>query len=710
MVLAGAVVVVAAIAVPIPVGAAWAAPVGPGVLGQVPATPAAAPPTTDPQQQQQQDQQQQQAAADAATQAAQQQAAQQAAQQQAAQQQAAQQQAAQQAAQQQAAQQQAALAAQQQAALAAKQQAALAAAQVKAQARAAKLAAQQAAASQRANVVWAHRGRPNRLVIVRATSIDSVSGGGLVQRVARNGHTVSLATLDAAIPASWMTIEGDTARLNAAVVLTPTTLLDVEGVKTLQLAGGADPADAAVLYTGSGRIRLRGVVVTSVDPDSGQPVGPDAAGRPYIVVAGLGRLDATDATISDLGTKPVGDSRGQPALAFGRGSTGTLTGTTFEANSTGLVLAGSQGVRLQDVTAGDSTENGIVLRGDRATVLSGVKADHNGANGVQVTGAVTTRPITGISTTGNHSYGVSVVGQNHVDVSNLTLSGDESGGLELSRDSDSTVHNITAADEPNGVFLHLNSTNVVLDAITVIGGRTGILAEKTTTGLHVTGSTIDSAHVAGMEIGGHDTLLDGLIVKDSRAALRVERGAAGVTADRVSLIGGNDGLVTSGGTSGIVVKNLSADGVGNAVRSLSPGLRITGGQIRGGATGLDLQAAATVTGIQIGLTSTGIRARATDPISIDTVRVDAVAVGVEAQPGSVVTLRNSAVHALEAVRGTVTLRGINDLSLPPLNLLGAIGLPLIVLAVVLELLHLLRQRGFGPRRRTLPPAIAAETG
>jgi hypothetical protein len=212
-----------------------------------------------------------------------------------------------------------------------------------------------------------------------------------------------------------------------------------------------------------------------------------------------------------------------------------------------------------------------------------------------------------------------------------------------------------------------------------------------------------------MEIGGHDTLLDGLIVKDSRAALRVERGAAGVTADGVSLIGGNDGLVTSGGTSGIVVKNLSADGVGNAVRSLSAGVRITGGQIRGGATGLDLQAAATVTGIQIGLTSTGIRARATDPISIDAVRVDAVAVGVEAQPGSVVTLRNSAVHALEAVRGTVTLRGINDLSLPPLNLLGAIGLPLIVLAV-LELLHLLRQRGFGPRRRTLPPVIAAETG
>ena len=95
-----------------------------------------------------------------------------------------------------------------------------------------------------------------------------------------------------------------------------------------------------------------------------------------------------------------------------------------------------------------------------------------------------------------------------------------------------------------------------------------------------------------MEIGGHNTLLDGLTVKDSRAALRVERGAAGVTADKVSLIGGTDGLVTSGGTSGVVVKDLSADGVGNdTVRNLSPGMQITGGQIRGGNTGMDLQAA-----------------------------------------------------------------------------------------------------------------------
>lgn len=681
-----------------PVGVAWAVPNGPGTSGQVPTTQAAAAPTTAAQQQQptpQPQQPQQQAAADAGALAAQQQAAA-----------AAQQQAAA-AAQQRAA----AAAAQQQAALAAKQQAALLKAQVRAQARAAKLAAQQAAAAQRANVIWVRRGRPKKLVIVRSTSVDSVSGGVLVQRVVRTGRTVSLATLDAAIPSSWMTVDGDTTRLNAAVVLTPDILLDIQGVKTLQLAGGPDPSDAAILDTGSGRIQLRGVTVTSVDTVSGQPVGPDAAGRPYIVVAGLGRLDATDTTISDLGTKPTGDNHGNPAVSYGRGSTGALTRVSLLRNSTGLILAGSHGVRLQDVTASESIENGIILRGDVATVMSGVKAANNGTDGVLVSGRVSSRPITGISTTGNGSYGVAVVGQHNMDISNLALSGDRAGGLELSRDSDSKVHNITTAEEPNGIFLHINSTNMVLDAITVAGGRTGIVEEKTTTGLHVTGSTIEGAHVSGMEIGGHDTLLDGLTVKGSRTALRVERGAVRVTVDKASLIGGTDGLVASGGTSGVVVKDLSADGVGNdAVRSLSPGLQIVGGQIRGGSTGMDLQAATTVTGIQIGLTSTGIRARATDPIMLDTVRVDAVTVGVDAQPGSAVTLRSSSVHALEALRGTLTLLAINDLSLPPLNILGAIGLPLIALAIVLEVLHLLRQRGFGATQRTLPPIVAVGTG
>jgi hypothetical protein len=67
------------------------------------------------------------------------------------------------------------------------------------------------------------------------------------------------------------------------------------------------------------------------------------------------------------------------------------------------------------------------------------------------------------------------------------------------------------------------------------------------------------------------------------------------------------------------------------------------------------------------------------------------------------------VHALEALRGPIQQHGTNDLSLPPLNLLSAIGVPLILLAVVLEQVHTSRQRRAGVRRRRVPPVPVGAT-
>jgi hypothetical protein len=91
-------------------------------------------------------------------------------------------------------------------------------------------------------------------------------------------------------------------------------------------------------------------------------------------------------------------------------------------------------------------------------------------------------------------------------------------------------------------------------------------------------------------------------------------------------------------------------------------------------------------------------------------RLDALAVtintldlGINCVPGSPFLLADSSVHALESMRGEIGQRGANDLSLPPLNLLGAIGIPLVVLAVVMEEIHSARQRRLGfSRARRLP--------
>lgn len=336
---------------------------------------------------------------------------------------------------------------------------------------------------------------PARLVIVRTGAIEFMSAGVLVHRVAGDGRAVSLATLAAAAPRSWITIAGETARLGAAVQLTSGTRLDVDGVRTLQLVGGDDPRVSAFLATGRGQIRVRGITVTSIDPTSGQPVAVTAAGRPSIRVSDGGILIASDSSFTDLGTRAVGAVSGVPAVSFGRHGTGVLTRTTLARSSTGLALIASQGVHLQDVTVTGSSDNGIVLRGDRDTVLDGVRAERNGDNGVLVVGEAAARPIAGITTTGNRSYGVSITGQSHADISNLALVGDQAGGLELVGVSDSNVHHVATSGEPVGVLVRGNSANVALDTIAVSGGRSGVVVEKTTVGMRFTGSTITNAHV-----------------------------------------------------------------------------------------------------------------------------------------------------------------------------------------------------------------------
>ena len=215
--------------------------------------------------------------------------------------------------------------------------------------------------------------------------------------------------------------------------------------------------------------------------------------------------------------------------------------------------------------------------------------------------------------------------------------------------------------------------------------------------------------MAGVAIGGHDVTMDGVKVSDSRTGVRIERGAGNIVATGLKVSGGQDGLVTTAGTTGVVIRDMVADGVENdAVRNFSPGAQIIGGRITGGLTGIDAEAATTISGTSVGLSNEGIRARTNEPVTIDNVTVDAVTVGVNVASGTPVALTNSRVHALEAVRGALNPDGKgNDLSLPPLNLLGAIGVPLIILALVLEALHSLRQRRYGGLHRYLPPTLPA---
>jgi hypothetical protein len=578
-------------------------------------------------------------------------------------------------------------------------------------ARAAERAAKAAAAAEKVRVSWEHHGRPRQMVIVRERQIDVVTDGRHTRRAPRRQGPLTLGALDRYLPGPWLAVADGTAVLAATVVLTPGATLEVSGVRALKLVGGPHPADAASIYTGSGRLALRGVSVTSLDPVSQQAVAPAAAGRPFILVSSGGRLDSVDSAISDLGTLPLGASDGCPGVSFNPGSSGSLVRTELLHNSTGVLLSRSEGVHLEDVTATRSAGDGVVLRGDRATTMSGIRAVGNGGNGVVVTGENSGRPVTGVQTSGNGAFGMVVMGQTGALISGVATTGDEAGGLRINRSTDSVITDFTADDQPIGIFTHVNSTGIVLDRVHTTGGRRGVVAEKSTRRLDVVGSTFEGARVAGLSLGGQDVDLDAVHVADSRTGVRIERGASDVRVNGLVVNGGEDGVVATPGTRNVVVSDLVANHVkSDAVRTFSPDTRIVGGVITGGSTGLDIGAAAAIDGTTITGADEGIHSRSAALVRVDRVTVDAISLGVNAVDGSPLVLSDSRVHALESVRGDVGNEGVNDLSLPPLNLLGAIGVPLILLALVLEVAHAVRLRGFGGRKRTGPPSVAVSTG
>jgi hypothetical protein len=312
-------------------------------------------------------------------------------------------------------------------------------------------------------------------------------------------------------------------------------------------------------------------------------------------------------------------------VVFNQGAGGSLVRTTLLRNTTGVELSRSEAVHLEDVTVAESVGDGLVLTGDRGTTMTGIRAVDNGGNGVVVAEESTDRPVTGITTTRNGGYGVVVIAQTGIRLAGIATTNDRAGGLRINRSTDLHVTDFTATDQPTGVFMHVNTSRVVLDHVRTTGGRRGIAAEKTTAGLEIHDSAIEGARVTGVAIGGKDTLLNGVEVSDSRAGVRVERGAVGVRLAGLVLNGGRDGVVATPGTVGVVIADLVANYVeADAVRSASPNAEIIGGRITGGATGIDVAAGTTISGVAIYAAEEGIHSRSPDLVRAEEVTIDAL--------------------------------------------------------------------------------------
>jgi len=461
--------------------------------------------------------------------------------------------------------------------------------------RARKLAAAQAKAAAEhrhaqavATGIWTREGRPALLTVIGPNKVLLVENGTVSQVLRRPKGTLSIGWLARELPARWATYDAATRSARFATAISVTDGCEVD-------AGPGDVAavrlgDGAAIWVSRGTFRAGAVAISSYDPQTGGTLPATDPARPF-VRAGLGATLAFDGTvIAALGNRSAPDESG---VTWGKGATGGASQLTVSGGYTGLRLASSRSVALDDVSVSHSAFDGLVLENDGGTTLSAVTSTGNGHDGVRLGFGPDHRTLKGVTTSGNQGYGVVAVGMSGLTVLGFASRQDVEGGIRFSR------------------------------------------------------------------------------------------------CDRCSAVD----PVTSG------------DRVGVRVDAESHGTSITGGTLSGGDTGVDAGAAVSVSGTAISGASIGLHAAPGVEVRADRVSINALRTGAHLEDGGGLLLSGSTVLAPVGIKGRVVYSGHNTVALPPFPWLGIVAIAAIVLGLLLETLHALRQAGRTSTRVVAPDHV-----
>jgi hypothetical protein len=544
-----------------------------------------------------------------------------------------------------------------------------------------------AAAAGLDHTIWTDAGQPDRLIIIRQTSVDVVQKDTLLVHIPRPGGIVTVPWLALVLGSQWISMpQPGTAVLSAALLLTAGTRMQVgPDVRRLFLTGGTTAASASWIRCERASLTISGVALSSLnagDEAGWPPVPVSSAGRPYLYAAAGARLDVTGSTVSDLGQPPSSSARatrtGSPAarvilagVTWGKGSTGSAVNVRFERNQVGLTLAKSAGVQLSNVTVENSVYDGLLLRGDRRTTLTGVISRNNGGSGIIISG----------------------VGPRHL--SGLTTAADAGGGLQLIGCLRCTVNGLVAVgDQKTALTISGGSGDVSVTGANLDGGLIGVTIAAGSQGVTLRGAVVTGFRRLGIGIGASDVRVQRSQISGSPVAVRVYGTATRIQLSSVTVRGGMDGVIVTHSVISVSLSQLTVTGVAhNGVTSASPALRVSGGQIYGGRVGISLLAPADIDDVYMDRVVIGIHDQAAGVVDASRVNVVAERYGIKADAGARVDLVDSVIRAPVALTGAgyISRDRLTVLSLPPIPWLGFTAIIAVLLAIILQTVHQLRR-------------------
>jgi parallel beta-helix repeat protein len=198
------------------------------------------------------------------------------------------------------------------------------------------------------------------------------------------------------------------------------------------------------------------------------------------------------------------------------------------------------------------------------------------------------------------------------------------------------------------------------DGIVVLGSSQARIERNTITGNRVG---------VRVNLRSLDNVIEGNLVRRNRVGLQIYDGALGsVLRDNEVVGSGTTGMVLDGGST-----------------------MVDGGRITDTGVGVSVRGVAQLNGVEIGRVERGVEVRRTGILQGHDLRINASRVGVQLREGADAELHDSQISAHEAVTGDLRREAGNVRQLP-FAWLTVAGLAFLGLAVVMQVLHRLRNR------------------
>jgi hypothetical protein len=559
---------------------------------------------------------------------------------------------------------------------------------------------------------------PEPIIVLRLHRIDLVRNRVVQRFIPIFSGPVSIGGLIRAIgDERWASLSDGVATLRAALMQRPGTTLLVESPVTTVLL--VDSVGQPVYLTGTGAsVTFTGVTVRSAT-GTGTGIALESNHRPYLWYPHMS-ITIAKSTFRGLGTRSAPIHSG---FGVGAGSTLTATDTTFADGGRGLYADTPARLALTRVTATGNGGAGITLVRAPDASLTGVSTDHNtiglvlrgplgtlrmanvaaSANGVGVElSALGTRPVGPVATSHNTTAGVDVTGCPGCTLAGVASMADQVGVRFAASAAGATVRDGTVGGVDTGIEVAAANAHVTGVAVTVAGGGTGVHVLRAAPGAQISGGTVTGG-AFGVSLDGPHATLTGTHVLSANVGVRVSGGATGSALTQVSTDQTGTGVVIARGVEAVSLRAVTVhQGGGIGIRSGGAGTTIANSTVDGAAVGIVVTGHTVVTGGGVTGAAEAVRLGRGARAELTGTSLQAHVLALRIAPTGHITLVGCRVSAPLGARGDVSLKAGTAFPALPLRWLGVFALAVLAVALVLEMLRRVRERGH--ERRVLAPA------